>query len=865
MTKRSTAALCAWFAVAAVSGACGDNLTSGAGGGDGGGPDAGWDQVIAIDGLEGPVSVYFDQQGILHAQCGSDADCFAVEGYFHAAHRFAQMDLRRRLGRGRVSALAGGIALPVDRFWRMMMTDREGTPLEERILAQADDQTRAALEAYSLGVNAWLADLAADRNGAVLADEYSFEVIDQDAIQDDWEPLDSVACILPLIENLNDSSQVDIKMGEVYGQLPPDVAQDLFGLRPASSSTILPSPTLARKARAPRRADAIGPRVHQRMRASRELFRRALGIPGRPAPVLDVRGRGSNNWVVSPELGGGSALLANDPHLPLSHPAIWYLVNLDSKTSGGGSLHTAGASFAGLPGIVLGHNDDIAWGATTTYLDGADVYVETLNEAGDAVILDGKEVPIETHSFEIAVSGMAEPVTEEYEVVPHHGPILSRTDTTALSVRWIGHDSDTDINFLLGLATATTVEEGRAALENITSAGQNFVIIDRAGDIGWFPFMRLPTRPWAETNPPWLPLPGDGSAEWGDPIPYEDLPQVINPPAGFVATANNDMTGALQDGDPTDDGDPFYQGVVDEGYRHQRIVERLEAEEQHDLASMQSIQADVHSLVGEVLTPAILAAVDGETLDADGQAVADALSGWDFECPTGLVGTDPEGEADPRTASSARGCAAFHVAWSRLLRMTFDDDLAEAEVQDVSAFPTALIFALTMPGVLSRTYWDDESTVPTESRADIVSAALSSAGAYLQTELGDPSDWLWGRIHTLSLRADLFDANGVTEFNSDSFANDGGMFTVDVAHPADELRDDYFQRNGPSMRFACEASEAAVQCTIELPGGQRHDRDSQFYDSMFDEWLVNHPVPFLYALDEAAAAAVESVRLVPPE
>jgi penicillin amidase len=230
-----------------------------------------------------------------------------------------------------------------------------------------------------------------------------------------------------------------------------------------------------------------------------------------------------------------------------------------------------------------------------------------------------------------------------------------------------------------------------------------------------------------------------------------------------------------------------------------------------------------------------------------------------------LVGTDPEGDADPRTASSARGCAAFHVAWSRLLRMTFDDELAAAEVEDVSAFPTALIFALTMPGVLSQTYWDDESTGPTENRADIVSAALSSAGAYLRTELGDPSGWLWGRIHTLSLRADLFDTAGVTEFNSDAFANDGGMFTVDVAHPADELSDKYFQRNGPSMRFACEASEAAVQCTIELPGGQRHDRDSQFYDSMFDEWLVNHPVPFLYALDEAAAAAVESVRLVPPE
>src|SRR6188508_848769 len=139
-------ALAVTIAVASLAAGCGDNIRSG---GDGGGPDAAWDQVIEIDGLDGPVSTYFDEQGILHARCESDADCFAAEGYFHAAHRFVQMDLRRRLGRGRLSALAGGVTVPNDKFWRMMMTDREGTPLEERIYASADDQTRAALDAYS--------------------------------------------------------------------------------------------------------------------------------------------------------------------------------------------------------------------------------------------------------------------------------------------------------------------------------------------------------------------------------------------------------------------------------------------------------------------------------------------------------------------------------------------------------------------------------------------------------------------------------------------------------------------------------------------------------------------------------------------
>ena len=374
---------------------CGDNIGSG-GGGDGGGPDAGWDQVITIDGLDGPVSVYFDAQGILHARCESDADCFAAEGYFHAAHRFVQMDLRRRLGRGRLSALAGAVTLDTDRFWRMMMTDRDGTPLEEQILAAADDRTRGGAR----GLQPRGQRLAGGSGGRAQRRRAGRRVL----LPGDRPERDPGRLGAARQRRLHPAAHREPER-QLAGRDPhgrglrraarPAVAQDLFGLRPPSNSTILPAEPVVPRGRARATGGRGAARLHRRMRPPASCSARALAVPGRPAPVLQARGRGSNNWVVGPEprrrLGAPGQRPA--PRRSATRPS-GTSCNLDSKSAGGGALHVAGASFAGLPGIVLGQNEDIAWGATTTYFDGADVYVETLNEAGDAVMFDGEEVPI---------------------------------------------------------------------------------------------------------------------------------------------------------------------------------------------------------------------------------------------------------------------------------------------------------------------------------------------------------------------------------------------------------------------------------------------------------------------------------------
>lgn len=827
-------------------------------GGEGGGvvPDG-----LSIPGMDGPVTVRFDARSQLNVDCTTDADCFAVQGYYHASHRFIQMDIRRRFVRGTLSEMVGVATLDTDKENRFRIAGRSGERVEERMWAQASPETREAVEAYTRGVNAWLYDYRNGRNGAVLNDEYEFALINKDAITD-WTPEDSAACILALIQQLTDHSGIEIGAGASFAAYDPALAADFFGLVPATSATVLPTSKAGpQRAFEPWQLDSI----HARMLQAQSLFAQ---VPQDPQAREKLSAGGSNNWVVGPQRSAdGRALLANDPHLALSNAAIWYLVNLDAKTNGTGDIHIAGASFAGLPGVVLGQNEDIAWGATTTYFDMADVYIETLSADGTGVIFNGETVPFveQVHTFKV---DKADDVNETRLYVPHHGPVVAidREAGTAMTIKWTGQDASTDLNFIQAINRASSVDGAKAAIgATVTTVGQNFVFIDREGGFGWFPYNTIPNRPWASAElPSWLPLPGDGSAEWEGYLPADQVPQAQNPATGYIATANNDMTGALRDGDPTNDGLPMLQHYVANGFRQAQVQARIEAEATHTVESMQSIQSDVYSLMGAQVVPAMLALVAEAELTDDAQKVAGALAAWDFQCSTGLAGTDPEGEKGGDAAASI-GCTAFHATWPNLVRAAFLDDL----VPELGGAPepSALVRLLLRPEGLQYAgdYWDDRSTEDVVETAQMQMAkALDDAGIYLAEEMGaDVDDWRWGRVHTLTLRADLFDAAGVESFNSEAVANDGGLFTVDVANPRGIYQNNFSHSAGASMRFACGAGADGVDCTIELPGGQRLFRDSPNYLDYFENWLTNTPVPLLFKADDVSAAATETLTIAP--
>jgi acyl-homoserine lactone acylase PvdQ len=245
--------------------------------------------------------------------------------------------------------------------------------------------------------------------------------------------------------------------------------------------------------------------------------------------------------------------------------------------------------------------------------------------------------------------------------------------------------------------------------------------------------------------------------------------------------------------------------------------------------------------------------------------VRDALAAWDFDCPSGLDGVDPE-TATPVSGDAAAasiGCAAFHVLLPRLVDGAMADELASSDLI-ARPFLVSFVNLVLRPDALQMgaDWWDDVSTDEPEDMAAIVAAAMNDAGAFLETTLGDdPDTWRWGRLHTVTLRANLFDDAGIPNFNNGPYVNDGGWFTVDVANPSGMYRDDYAHRSGASMRFACDLpADAPVACTLQVPGGNVHFRDDPHYDDQLKKWLVNEPFDLHFTADAVLGHTERIVR-----
>ena len=830
---------------------------------------------IELPGTSGPVFVDIDGEGVPHIRCEVFEDCLAAQGYVQASQRFGQMDLRRRVTSGRITELFatigfGNLSFGQDVQSRRFFRTRDGSSsIARQLLDNSSERTRAYFEAYAEGVNAWIQDFEAGEG------ELSFEwrsFADQLA---PWTAEDSLSVILLLVEALTNSSGRDLAYGSAALRYDPATLADLFSLAPATSTTIIRNAGMTR-ALDPERAEAVALSHRDFLGPwASTLGASSAKIPAKPH---QTQGVGSNSWAVQPSAAsGGSSLLANDPHLGMSNPSTWYLLHLASEDG----VEIAGASFAGLPGVVLGQNRNVAWGATNSLFDQADVYLETLTPDRSGVIFNGEAVAFE--EVEVELTGPdGNPRSEIFLYVPHHGPVvdLDMNAGTAVSIRWTGHDADTDADFLTEIWTASDIEEAREAIEQVTTVGQNFTVIDDQGNIGWFPYNRVPRRPWASAaggSAPWAPLPGDGSREWDGFIPLDQLPQLLNPEAGWFETANNDMTGHLLDGDPTNDGTlpgggpTYWQNFLATGYRAQRIDELLDAGAPAlDVAAMSDIQADVQSNFGRDLVPAILAGVSAGDVGSAGQRLLTVLEAWDYSCPTGLSGIDPGAEPteDPEQFAAAQGCAAFHVLVPRLFFYVFGDEQEAAGVTQPPR-PAALVRLLSMPQLLANgeAYYDDVSTAATETKAETLARAVDDAAGFLTRRFGPGNPWPWGALHVVEPDAD----DGRPGFEAGPYANDGGFYTVDVANPSgsfydfgsDRFPDAYAHGSGPSMRLVCRG-ETPVRCTIQLPGSQAFQTQSQVQSpANLEAWVRNESFPIRLLPEEYEAASVEELTFVP--
>jgi penicillin amidase len=546
-------------------------------------------------------------------------------------------------------------------------------------------------------------------------------------------------------------------------------------------------------------------------------------------------------------------------------------------------LHVIGGSIPAAPGIVFGHNEDVAWGATTARFDLADAYTETLTSNGDAVMRDGEPVELiqKEYTFDFPTGGSE---TVEYEWVPGHGPIIEKdTDNnTAISIKWTAHQPGPDLEFIQDLMRAESVDDAMAAVEPAGAINQSWTFMDAEGNIGWNPMGSVPDRrPWVDGETPnWLPLPGDGSAEWQGTLSPDQLPEMKNPPAGYLATANNDMDGSYTDGNGTNDGHTPWQHPPALGYRHKRIVDQLDADAgSHTVETMHSLQSDTYSLHAETILPTLLQTIDSEVgqLSTGAQTVVSTLDNWNYTCPTGLDGLDPmaaSASSDADEVSEAAGCSAFHAMLPRLTDAIFGDELSAANIDAATnwdSFQRPLIYLLTAPDELVQqdAYLDDIDTEgTTETLADLLPTVLDETATELNDSFdsSDASDWLWGRIHTLTLES-FFAQAGVDAFNYGPFASDGAFYTVDVANPnarGSNAANAYGHNVGASIRLVVRgSSDEGMEGWFQLPGGQDHHRDSQWYNSLLDEWLNDTRRPLLFEEAELEGRIEETWRIGP--
>ncbi|MGO1166665.1 MAG: penicillin acylase family protein [Janibacter sp.] len=809
---------------------------------------------IEVPGLAGEVEVLRDEQGVPHVYADTMGDLMRGQGYVQAQDRFFEMDTRRHITAGRLAELVGEPGVETDKVIRTM----GWRTVAEAELPMLAPKTRRALEAFAEGVNAWLDERGSNASMGI---EYSILSMTLPEYRvEDWTAVDSLAWLKAMAWDLRGNYTGELTRAALDGQVSQTMIDDLYPAYPSGEH----APILSGKEWQPGRTkgarakDTSSPGGDSTPAAARTaLASTASAIDAIPAMLGRGEGIGSNSWVVSGDRSTtGRPLLANDPHLGVSMPGIWYQMGLHCReVSEACPVDVSGYTFAGIPGIVIGHNQDIAWGFTNLAPDVTDFYLEQIS--GDRYLRDGSLEPLEERTETIKVAGgKDEKITVRSTA---HGPILSdvlpgvaaagreveidgrRTSDYAVSLAWTALTPSRTADAILALNSATNFEDFRAAAKDFTVPSQNLVYADTEGNIGYQAPGKVPVRKGVDGNPPgWLPAPGwDSDYDWSGFVPFEDLPSVLNPKDGVIVTANQQVTASAT---------PFLTTEWDYGYRSQRIEDLLTSEDKVSPDKMARIQLDTHNGLASTLIPHLLD-VDVDDFTRDGQ---DLLRTWDESQPV-------DGEENSAAA------AYFNSVWRHVVEVTFNDDLpGDLQASGSSQHWAAVERLLDKP----RSAWWDDRTTPgvIEGRNEVLRQAMVDARLELTRTLGkDPADWEWGRMHDVTFRHTVLGGEGIpgpvrSLMNSGPHPVGGGSSTVDAMNW--DASQGYAVTSAPSMRMVVDLGDLDASRWVNQTGNSGHPFSSH-YDDQIDAWREGETYAWPSSREAVLEATEDTLTLTP--
>lgn len=744
---------------------------------------------ITLPILQQEVTITRDAFGVPHITAQTEDDLWRAAGFAAAQDRLWQMEFTRRVVRGTLAEIFGPTVLEQDKFlrtWGFYRTAKQVAP-------KLAPQSRAMLSAYAEGVNAFIS-----ANSDKLPLEFSMLGFKPEP----WEIEDSIGLSRLMAFRLCHAWFFEAALGKVAEQFGAPMALEIFPAVLPQSPTIL--------------AHTVSSSAAQ-LESFIQLAQTTRTQIGMPPGVL-----GSNNWVVhGSRTRSGKPLLANDPHLGLGLPSVWYEMHLKA-----GDFEVLGQTLPGAPGVVLGHNRHIAWGFTNGMVDDLDFYHERLN--GNEYLSSSGWKPLTTITERLAVKG-ADP--QEFTIrFTEHGPLvndildIARNDTLGLAVQWTGFKPSDELAAFHGLNRARSWTEFENAMRLYTVPSQNVVYADVAGNIGYRLCGKVPIR---RDGLGYLPYRGwESAGDWVGDIPFEEMPSAFNPSQGFVATANNLISSASRH---------YISNSWEPSSRIERITEMLQSNAQADTAFFKKMQLDQFSKHAQYTLPRLLA-----LLQADTSATPSDTSIAPSDTALTLVEKQALGllrQWDYVESTESVAATLYNVWALEFIQAALKDEMGDTLFQNYVQWSSLVIRALEHLAAHPNSPWfDDRNTENVENGRDIARRALRTSMQRLQEKFGElMGDWQWGQLHQLTLEHVMGKQKPLDViFNLGPMPLGGSPNTVNKGEY--NFSKPYAVNSGASMRTIVDLSQPEVSLSV-IPGGQSGQPFSPHYKDQVALWL----------------------------